>query len=315
MPVIVLNWLIVVASLTLFLSANEYSRHQSTDPSYTLGVEFGLRNDALSWSKGKARVLIRNNVYSPDILSELTWDRLRTYYSKIRLEGDHDRYHLSVLYGVGTAHSGNNQDSDYLYSGRQGEFSRSDNKSDGSVLQDWSVALGYKYRLFEFLEGILLLGYAHNTQKLIINDGYQTISMFHVTGPIHGLESWYKSQWSGWWIGVDLDMRLAQSWNLSGGYAHHFIDYHARANWNLRTELAQESFRHEATGQGVRMYCDVEYVLSHHWSVSMAYAYLFFSTDLGVETIHFSNGTKGQAALNEVEWKSHASSLGVRYRF
>ncbi len=78
-----------------------------------------------------------------------------------------------AMHGYGWIHHGDNQDSDYDGDNRTIELSRSNNKTEGDNVSDWSAGLGYQFNLADadYLFGhkvmlAFLAGYSKHKQNL-----------------------------------------------------------------------------------------------------------------------------------------------------
>ena len=275
-------------------------------------IRGGYRRDHFRWS-----IAGDKSGNNPNILSELTWENLEsqtltgsallTRKSFIALRG-------SAEYGW--IFAGQNQDSDYLLNDRRGEFSRSNNASDGGQLLDVAGGVGYPWApestLYEF-RLIPLAGYSYHQQNLTITHGFQTIPS---TGPFNSLDSRYRAEWRGPWIGLDLDFKPYDKIRAYGGFEYHWASYLANARWNLRTDFSQpKSFRHIADGQGVVGTVGFLYRLSDDWFIDANAKYQTWTTDPGIDRTFFSDGTVSETRFNQAKWDSYAFSLGVRCRF
>ena len=275
-------------------------------------VRTGYRGDHLRWNKAGDK-----GGQNPNILSELTWDHLKsvtaggtallTRKSLIALRG-------SAEYGW--IFAGDNQDSDYLGDNRTFEFSRSNNNSDTGHLLDVDAGIGYPWvpegLSYEF-RLIPLVGYSYHEQALTITDGFQTIPS---TGTFAGLDSRYRAEWRGPWVGFDLDFKPYEKILFYGGFEYHRSSYLANARWNLRTDFSQpKSFRHTATGWGIVGVAGMTYRLSDKWFIDGNAKIQSWTTSPGIDRIFFSDGTTTEDRLNEVRWNSYTVSLGLRHLF
>ena len=219
---------------------------------FEFALDAGYRFDELKWN-------IAGNLSgtSPNILSELTWENLRTFQLKLsNTTTVKEVIYLRGYLDYGWINAGDNQDSDYAGDDRTLEFSRSNNNSDDGNMLDGSIGIGYRITFGgDTFQLIPLLGYSYHEQNLRMTDGYQTIPAF---GSFPGLDSTYETRWYGPWIGVDFKIQTREFdsfvkravfyTTLEG----HSVDYDAEADWNLRTDFAHpKSFEHDAEGDGI----------------------------------------------------------------
>ena len=274
----------------------------------------GYRRDHLRWS-----IAGNKSGNNPDILSELTWDNLRSY----TLNGHAllSRESLIALRGsveYGWIFGGENQDSDYLGNNRTFEFSRSNNTSDRGQLIDVSGGVGYPWTPesvqydYDF-RLIPLAGYSYYQQNLTITNGVQTIPN---SGSFAGLDSRYRAEWRGPWLGFDMDFKPYEKIWAYAGFEYHWASYLGNARWNLRDDFSQpKSFRHIADGWGVVGTLGMTYRLSDKWLIDGNAKFQTWTTDPGIDRTFFSDGTVGETRFRQAQWDSYTLSLGAHYRF
>lgn len=272
-------------------------------------LDAGFRRDSLRWSiagdlSGKL---------TPNVLSELTWESINIRQLAVGWKADSpDGVQLRTKAAYGWIYDGRNRDSDYLGDDRTLEFSRSDNEtSDDSVL-DLSAAIGYRldYRTGRMLWRITpLLGLSRHEQRLRITNGFQTVPPL---GPFPNLDSTYRTKWTGPWAGIELSN---ESGAPSRGFIrleHHWADFRAHANWNLREDFQHpRSFEHEANGRGSVVSVGIVSPVRDQWSVRLSIDYQRWRTDPGIDRVYFANGAVAVTRLNEVEWTSRALLFGI----
>lgn len=290
-------------------------RHESYEPSVSLGV--GYRWDSVNWN-------IAGSYGTPNILSELTFDEMES----LVLEGGFHWRSESNLYlrgavDIGTTIDGDAQDSDYLGNDRTLEFSRSYSDADGGSVFDISMGIGY---LFEVplqqkdmvLKVAPLVGYSYHKQDIEITNGWQIAYSGYgvVFGPLIGLDSSYEAEWTGPWIGLDIELELNRQQSLRASIEYHWVDYEADANWNLRTAFAHPvSFEHESDGDGFVASLVYTQQFASQWFWTVGAKYSNFEADPGKDITYFANGNWDSNRLNEVEWESYAIMVGIGFRF
>ncbi|MCK4502274.1 MAG: hypothetical protein KAU22_04510, partial [Desulfuromonadales bacterium] len=231
--------------------------------------------------------------------------------------------------------NGEVQDSDYATDNRTNEWSRSISDADKGFTIDVSGAVGPMLEWSNLKLSVTpLLGYGFNMQDLSMTNGEQTISrsdirktyfapdedgslsMPHALGEIYGLDSSYTAYWYGPWLGVMVEYQVSEKVILSVEVEHHWIEYFAEADWNLRSEFEHPvSFEHEANGTGVVLKVSGSYAFNQHWSWSFSGNIQNWVTENGIDRIFMADGTVGKSRLNQVNWESYALTTGVQYRF
>jgi hypothetical protein len=272
----------------------------------------GYRQDDLKWSFALPGINPRSELTWRDIKSfQLEFGLQRRFFHNFRLKGS---------FAYAAIYDGHNQDSDYDGDNRTLEFSRSANATDAGNLWDISLGLAYDIRLFsDRFQLSPLLGYAFNDQNLQISDGVQTLPPL---GPFQGLDSSYDASWYGPWVGLELEYNSRGSDSPSPGYEaffgveYHLADFEAKADWNLRPDLAHpKSFEQDADGSGWVLTGAVTYLFNSRWGINLTGKYQYWETGAGTHHFFFSDGSSYTARLNEVIWESFAVTLGVTCRF
>lgn len=283
----------------------------------SVALELGYRMDGLEWN-------IAGNGYgqNPNILSELKWTDMVSYQRRVKLDLYSDALHLFGSIAHGQVTSGDNQDSDYLFDDRQGEFSRSNNQAGGAV-SDGSIGVGYRFAAAatqthkSFV--MPMAGLALHRQDLAMSNGNQTLSTADVTpplGPIPGLNSSYDALWRGGWLGVSfIEEDELSGWRLTLDIAYHLMQYRGEADWNLREDFRHPvSFTHRANGDGLSVSFNSVRRLSENldWMLGLDYGY--WHTGHGVDTVYLAEGGIAQTRLNKVKWESVSINLGLALR-
>ena len=286
----------------------------------SIAVVAGYRVDSLDWN-----IAGDDSGLNPNVLSELTWSDLQIY--QFGLLGTAENIatkfkvfspYLLAAVGCGQIVSGKNQDSDYRGDNRTHEFSRSNNHADSGTVFDLSLAGGGKVHLGDSRYTLApLLGFSYYAQNLTMNDGYQTISDAPSSlGPIAGLNSTYDTAWYGPWLGLDATAFLSRAWTLNAGIEFHRLYYQAKANWNLRSDLAHpKSFEHEGNGYGMIFHLGSAYALTSRLKLTVAADLRRFSIRDGIDRIFSTDGQMGTSRLNEVNWQSQLLTAGLLYNF
>lgn len=326
------GWAGVTALLPLFSAA------AAAQTALSVAVESGYRLDELNWNIAGWNVndpsdatRQRSGEYV-NVLSELSWSDVQIAQIGASFEVQDDRIYLRGRAFYGEVLDGDNRDSDYDYDNRQGEFSRSDNGVFGDTL-DAGISLGYRFDIdwgdSPAIHVMPVVGAAIHQQNFGMNDGYQTLYVPYaerlshpqagvpdssVVGPdfLAGLNSSYDAEWRTSWLGLDVWQAITPRLNLKLNVEFHRGDYAAKADWNLRQDLAHPvSFAHWADGQGVVVGTGGRYALSKQLFLSFGVKYGEWDTDPGMDRVYFNDGSTVDTPLNEVNWRSVAFNLGL----
>lgn len=332
----VMFWSRIVFAVMAFVFIGDGNVKAAKVESFEIGLQGGYRVDDLDWN-----IAADFLGSTPNILSELTWSDLETY--QIATNG---KLVMSSLFpmpmklrwelGYGWIVGGENQDSDYAGDNRTFEFSRSNNNSDDGSMIDATVGVGplfyssnKKYNL------AILIGYSYHEQNLTLTDGNQTLSdqanldlldpnqTVQPLGPFPNLNSKYETQWWGPWLGLDVGAELGDTFRALTFVELHFADYHAKADWNRRPDLAHPvSFEHWGNGDfgifdgyGVDAGVDFSYDLSEFWMLNVEGKYRFWKVKNGIDRVYFEFFSPLDTRLNEVNWESISFMLGIAYKF
>jgi hypothetical protein len=307
--------LFIVGLLTIFFAGSV----PAEDLKPVFGLNVGYRIDDLRWN-------IAGNLsgQNPNILSELSWKDLSILQVEAFTKKNLSKswyFQGSLSYGI--IIGGKNQDSDYQGNNRTGEFSRSNNSSDGDDVMDTSFGVGcYLTPANSRIKFSPLIGYAFNWQNLRMTNGYQTINMGQqtgtpeTTGPFSGLNSTYQAYWEGPWFGLNLEDTINPKWTIFGKFEYHSPNYTGRGNWNLRDDLAHPiSFIHSANGDGYVGSVGADYSPNSRLKINFKLNFATWLTGNGTDRIFAANDGTDTTRLNKVNWNSEEMILTVIRKF
>jgi hypothetical protein len=276
----------------------------------TMRVLSGYEQAELNWS-------IPNGNQSPNILSELTWDDLEIWENQIQIEfAQPTSWHIRIAGSYGAILDGRNQDSDYLYSNRNGEFSRSYADVDGNTISA-SALIGYQFPYFgNRLTLTPSLGYQFDRQKMEESNGYQAVDLeYGYVGPFPGLDSSYQADWHTGILDLDSTFTLTDKLTLLAGTSFAMGDYCGEAVWNLRDDFQQDpSFRQEATAYRATARLGLRYQVTPCFAIDGVAMYKYSWTDDGSETNYFNSGPESNG-FNGATWESLGFMLGAEIKF
>jgi hypothetical protein len=278
-----------------------------------LSYGLGVRNDGLRWA-------VAADLFGtpPNILSELTWRNLQGSEQAFGLEyiassGWLGRANLRL---TGFNMGGEVQDSDYTLDNRNGESSRSLNTTHGSTAQDAALLIGRRFYMNEntTLAITPIIGLSRNISDLRSNNGVQVIP---ASGPYPNLDNRYRAQFSSMLAGAETRWWFASPFGLDMKWHHHWINYHAEADWNLRTDLQHPvSFYQDGKGSDDRWELGLLARLNKDWTMELAYSRLKGSLQNGLHVDNNSTFPLQQSTLlREVVWSSASTSLIAQRTF
>lgn len=312
------------------------------NPSDTwLEIGPSYRQDKLKWN-------IAGPHHEPNIFSELKWNNLQI--AQGTLDGKYtipSGFYGRVNGSYGHIYEGHVTDADYAGNNRTYLFSFSKSKAHKGNVWDLSGRVGYPLLNCPHFRLTPVVGYSHHEQQLKIIGGklwihQQIVNRFFsdsssvykrssselsqfVAFKIPGVDSSYKTKWSGPWAGVDWECMLNEKFDLLGDLQYHWAHYRARGHWNQRADLADD-FKHEASGFGAIANGGIRWNFSCRWALTLSGSYSYWRTRKGTDTTYFfadtdssSSGSreilKGKLRLNHVKWQSASGSLLLSYYF
>lgn len=256
---------------------------EAADSSFDLG--FGYRNDSFKWET-HAITTVPPSTTAVGLKSKLHWKNLNIW--QIEARGKYvtcDNVYLRGVFDYGWITSGKVTDSDFISTGsisevsssdtsfansfsgsNEDEFSRSHAHSKGHVY-DANIAIGYQFQLCDDSLALSpVVGYGWNGQHLELKNGRQEIP---ASESIDDLHSKYHARWNGPFLGVDLDYRFSCDWSIFATYEFHWARYHARANWNLRSDLIDGFSQHAKNGYGNVVSLGFKWDFCECWTASL----------------------------------------------
>lgn len=312
---------LVAPLLAIALSAQAYPWVPAATAPFDLSIHTGMGTDTstLQWSIAADPA----GRTGPNVLSELTYRDVTfdvfNASAKLRIHrGWLQGSTVFMDYRNGQGSGGEVQDSDYNGNNRTEEYSRSLSSAKDSTMGSLEVGIAHPVQMTANTWLVPAVAYARHQQNMVMTDGEQTIDIYNPNnlGAFRGtLNSTYESEWSGAWAGMNWEYRTRYH-QLALGYKHYWMDYHAEADWNLRSDFAHpKSFEHWAVGSGSKF--DVSYSLhfSPTFSVNLSWYLLDWSTGTGEDKVYFANGTTGGSQLNEVTLESTGYNMGLQLLF
>ena len=311
----------LIATSLLVAGFAEAQTFYQAPPAFDITIHTGMGTDvgSMQWSIAADP----SGETGPNVLSELSYRDVKFSVFNASASVDIHRGWLrnSTLfmdYRAGQATSGEVQDSDYDGNNRTQEYSRSLSSAEDSSLGSLEIGISRAFQITEHTRLAPAVAYAHHYQNMVMTDGQQTIDLYNPAnlGAFRGaLNSSYSAEWNGAWAGVNW-LYITRSHRLTLGYKQYWMDYHAEADWNLRSDFAHpKSFEHWAVGYGAGLDIQYEYQFSTNFSLSLSWFQNDWKTDPGEDRVYFADGTTGGSQLNEVTWKSTGYNMGLQLLF
>lgn len=261
----------------------------------------------------------------PNVLSELEYLRLQSVIYEIYGGIRNGRAALTIASGFGSMYGGIYRDSDYLRDNRQGIFSLSTGKADGSewnALYYWNIDYSYRVLVNEqeqrfnkmYLD--VLAGYQVWHEKITMTNGVQEIG--GVLGPFSGLNSKYDFLWKSIRVGLGGGLPIHERFAFKGSAIFiPYTEYEGKGIWNLRTDFKQSpSFVHQAKGgYGAQIEASVVYYAYSTFTMGVGYRYWYIKSGKGDDITYFSNGAVGVTQFNEAVNQRQGFFIDFNYTF
>jgi hypothetical protein len=277
-----------------------------------------------------------NGYNTPDrVRSELKWKNLNVWLIDGRgkyITCDNFYFRGNADYGWIT--SGKNRDRDFRGYGDDDsfEFCRSHSKVRGHVY-DVRLAVGYLFKFCDDSFGLApVIGYSwhgkhlrdHHLRQSYVNDetcedsledvviarrsnsyssysydySYDYSSSYSYSSSSNQAHSRYNARWAGPFIGFDFDYNFACEWALFGSYEFHWAHYHARAKWNLRTDLCGHFHQHVKNFYGNIFEIGVKWDFCDCWTLALRGEFQWWNGNKGRDSKRFFKGREGDVHLD-----------------
>jgi len=255
----------------------------------------------------------------PSIVSEVTFKHVRSYPTKLTATLHWNRLYMRIGGDYASLCSGHVRDSDFVHSGRHGEYSRSISKVRGNNLFDGAFALGFDIVQNKIMTVTPLIGYQLNGERFRISDGYQTrddklyVKDFEVRSKtischqkLRHLNATHKTRWDCPLVGLRASINPFDKLTFLAEYDYLFaLQYHAKEYWNLRdVHFRQTSKRSKGNG--------------HLFEVAAAYNFandMTFKVDFGRRLLHARKGTQNWGKFRSAKLFSSEIALSFIYKF
>ncbi len=131
--------------------------------------------------------------------------------------------------------------------------------------------------------------------------------------------STYHTRWNGPFIGFDFDYRFWCDWTLFGGYEFHWAEYHAKARWNLRTDLL-DGFHHRAKNAYGHVFdIGLKWDFCECWTVGIKGQFQWWWAHRGRDRALIAEGQVGNVRtdcfvsipLRDIKWHSESVSIDI----
>jgi hypothetical protein len=202
------------------------------------------------------------------------------------------------------------------------EFASSCGRSKKGHVYDASLALGYLFKWCDDSVGLApVVGYSWHGQHLNIREGYDYYNQDTNCGcdSVSGLNSHYHTRWNGPFLGLDFDYRFGCEWTLFASYEYHWAHYHAKADWNLRSDLV-DGFNHRShNAHGQIATLGLKWDFCECWTLGLTGQWQWFQARHGKDRALVADVCAGDldvecfltTPLRQVKWQSASISLDI----
>lgn len=202
--------------------------------------------------------------------------------------------------------------------GKSKPFSNINSNASEGYGWDLSLATGYEFKFGTPRNNLAvtpLAGYAWQERKDTLSNGKQTVAGFSANA-LSNKDNIYLSNWSGPWLGLDLELTLLKKHQLFSDVEYHWADYKASANWQQIADLKHpDSFTHNGNATGVLASAGYRYKLSKQLAMKIAVDYQKWQVDGGNEQMSLSDDTRINSTINKINREALGVNVGVNYSF
>lgn len=291
-----------------------YEQNSSNDFTFDYEINTGYQQDELSWQ-----------IAAPSAggVSSSNQTKWKTDSAGIGAAFDVHTPMGLVFKGGGSyvwTVDGSGQEIGYLGDGegKKQPFSNVSSAASNGYGWDLSLATGYEFKFGtprNHLSVTPLAGYAWQERKDTLSNGKQTLAGFSAA-TLSNKDNIYLSNWSGPWLGLDLELTLLKKHQLFSDVEYHWADYKANANWQQVADLKHpDSFIHNGNATGVLASAGYRYKLNQQLAMKIAVDYQKWQVDDGREQMTFSDGTQIHSTINKINREAIGVNLGVNYAF
>ncbi|MGS2741716.1 hypothetical protein [Sinomicrobium sp. M5D2P17] len=275
-------------------------------PEYKLSIHpyVKYRQEDLRWS-----IAGDVNGQNPNILSELIWKRLQGPQVGLMIQKNISRrFSVQADMSYMGVTTGRVTDTDYRRDDRQ-DISFDENlRSDRGYSLSFDARLQYLVYIHPKVSILPFLGFTNKYQHVFMLDNEIPL----IKGSV--LKSTYTPHWYGGTAGGVFVFNAGKA-RISLEVSGDLVKYSAKANWNLRSELAHPvSFKHSATGKGVNAQLFVAYPLCENIYITLNADISHAETGNGTDKTFYESGKKVYTRLNSVVNKSYGLGFGLKFK-
>jgi hypothetical protein len=270
-----------------------------------MGIKIGVgtREEKLDFrSDGSDRWLAEKQKYKAD-------------FTELQVAGEYEMNVGTVFnaeYAYGRARNGRTRSNNYDDDGSLYDVGYA--KTKGSTSQRLSVGAGWRFKPNAIVSITPQLGYAWMEQNYKLKHGYITFDVDGDVGPLEGLDSRYKPRLHGPWVGVQAAVKPIPQLEIGGTLKYQWLDYAAKAHWNLNTSVASLKDTGDSTGWVLGGHAAWNFTDRHAIVGGLEWSRQEISH--GTERIHSTDGDPPEKLrLRDVKLQAWGANLGYRFSF
>jgi hypothetical protein len=167
----------------------------------------------------------------------------------------------------------------------------------------------------------LAAGYSWYRDSLSVFYGEHALStnVFVPTPPrgtFRGLASACEMSWEGWRGGFREQARISQYFSMEGKFFFGpTMEYRGEGWWNLRTDLANPSYRETAKGQLVEFSAAISWKTRYNFQVDGGYIGWMYHAVSGTRRLFYPGGSSSTEKLDEIKTTRKGWFLGLTWRY
>lgn len=273
-----------------------------------LALSGGVRQFDLIW-----RTAGRTALPAQDPITA-AWNGIAVGEATIGMSVAIDRLHVRGSVTRGWIFAGDSSMTTYTDTSRSEVTSRSEQDSDHGRTGEESLALGWRWNSPDHRADLTAeVGYSRSQQHLTLTDGIQTVP---ATGPYTGLDSTYRADWEGPWLGLSGSWRALSSWSILAYARAQLVEYRGVLDLNLRADLAHpRSIEQKGDGYAVTVGGGIAYHLTTCTSLQALVSHEERRVADGRDRVNHLDGSSEEVPLDAVQLRAFTMTCGLVWRF
>ncbi|MGM9477711.1 hypothetical protein ACS5PU_14860 [Pedobacter sp. GSP4] len=277
---------------------------QNTSPKWNIKPYVGYQLSKFDWS-----IAGNSSGTSPNVLSELIWDKLKGPAFGLDVKYNiTERLHIKTLNQYGNISKGEAEDTDYADDNRQNAFYFDLLNADKGYLFNTDLQLSYTILKAEQFSLDPVIGLSYKGHKFYLLESANNPESA-------GLNSTYQTRYKGFNFGFEAAFK-AKLFTVTAGILSGFYTYSAKANWNLIPSFVKPvSFTHDANSFALNGNVNLSIPLNKSLQLELDYKINHIKTYTGVDKAYFINKPTEETQFNGANFNQNTIALGVNFSF